>query len=91
MNFNLGGSAGLTFDPISGLGYVADGYFAGTNLLYSLDTGTGTLTPIGSTGLAEGLSGLAFVSVPEPSSFVLASVTFLVIGRITRQKRIGCS
>jgi hypothetical protein len=80
MNFNLGGTAGLTFDPISGIGYVADGYFAGTNLLYSLDTGSGTLTPIGATLFAEGMSGLAFYSVPEPSSFIFCfgSISFFV-------------
>jgi len=82
MNVNLGETVGMTFDPISGQGYVADGGFAGTTLLYGLDVGTGSLNPIGSTGLGEGLSGLTFVSVPEPSSFFLMSAALVVFGRM---------
>jgi hypothetical protein len=87
MNVNLGSAAALTFSPINGTAYVADGGDASaTDMLYSLDTLTGTLTPIGSTGLATGLSGLAFVSVPEPSSFALFGL-FAIGCRFARRSR----
>ena len=60
MNVNLGGVAGMAFDPVTGVAYVADGGFGGTNMLYSLNTLTGTATLIGPLGINSGLAGLAF-------------------------------
>ncbi|MDQ6622760.1 MAG: DUF4394 domain-containing protein [Verrucomicrobiota bacterium] len=54
----LGSLVGLAFDPATGIAYVGDGG-SGTNLLYTLNTITGALTPIGPTGLTD-LAGLAF-------------------------------
>ncbi len=65
----LGATAGMSFDPASGALYVADGESGGTDRLYTLNTTTGVLSEIGSTGLANGLAGLSFV--PEPSSLLL--------------------
>lgn len=67
----IGGTAGMTIDPGTGTFYVADGGTGGTNLLYTLNSGTGALTPIGATGVSQGISGLAFL--PEPTTFILCS------------------
>jgi DNA-binding beta-propeller fold protein YncE len=58
----LGFSAGVAFHPLTGVAYVADGNFHGTNNLYTLNTSTGQLTTIGPTGLAFrfGIASLAF-------------------------------
>lgn len=84
MNFDLGGSAGMAFDPNTGLGYVADGGSSGTNVLYTIETNLGQLTPIGSLGIGEGLSGLTFTSVPEPSSFMLVGSAMFVFAKLVR-------
>lgn len=71
LNANLGPGAALAFHPVTGVAYVSDGSIGGTNLLYTLDVGIGALAVIGSTGASGGIVGLTFVSVPEPSSFLL--------------------
>jgi hypothetical protein len=76
MNVSLGSTAALAFDPISGTAYLVDGGTSrpGTNMLYTLDTGTGVATAIGPLGVEGGLAGLAFapqVSVPEIPSWIL--------------------
>ncbi len=76
----LGAVAGMTFNPATGLMYVADGYDDGTKMLYTLDPDTGVLTAIGPTGLDDGLAGLAFI--PEPGTLVL-----LVAGSLTLVRR----
>jgi hypothetical protein len=79
LNFHLGSGVGMAFDPITGIPFVADGGGGATNLLYSLEVSTGMLTPIGNTG-SLGLSGLTFVSVPEPSSIAFLSVPVCIAG-----------
>jgi len=82
LNVNLGGTAGMDFDPVSGVLYVVDG--VGTNSLYTLDPSTGTLTLVGPTNVLDGLAGLAFVLVPEPSTLALAAlgaVALLIVRR----------
>jgi hypothetical protein len=61
----------MAFHPTTGVLYVADGggVISGTDTLYTLDTDTGVLTTVGSTGLEDGLSGLTFI--PEPTSLLL--------------------
>ena len=70
LSLNLGGengSAGMDFEPDTGLLYIADGQSnAATDSLYVLDPATGQLTDVGSTGLTRGLAGLEFV--PPPGS-----------------------
>ena len=82
MDVNLGDAIGLAIHPITGVAYVADGGFGGTNMLYSLNLASGMLNSIGPTGISEGISGLAFATVPEPSSFamvfVLLSITSIL-------------
>jgi len=63
LTVDLGGAAGMAFSPETGMLYVADGSDgtnAGTNTLYSLFPGSGSLAPIGWTGLTDGLSELEF-------------------------------
>lgn len=78
LNTKLGETAGSAFDPSTGTLYVADGGTGGTNKLYTLDTSTGILTPVGNTGTRIGIAGLTFV-VPEPSSLALVSLGWLVL------------
>jgi PEP-CTERM motif len=86
MNVNLGPAAALTLHPFTGAAYVADGGGSGaTNLLYSLDLGTGILSAIGPTVVPDGLAGLSFVSVPEPSSLLLLSIAAVAL-----RKRLRC-
>ncbi len=85
MSSNLGGAAGLAFDPFTGTAFVADGGAAGTNILYTLNVSTGSLSPIGSLGIPGGISGLTIVNVPEPSSLVL--VTLAGLAMIARRRR----
>jgi DNA-binding beta-propeller fold protein YncE len=77
----LGAVAGMDFDPVSGLLYVADGGTGGQGALFTLDVETGVLTEIGPLGLASGLSGLAVV--PEPSALALgvAGIAWLAVRR----------
>ena len=75
---SLGSVAGMAIDPETGVFYVADGDSAGTDTLYRLNPQTGYLTTIGATGLADGLSGLAFL--PEPGSLVLLGVGAALLG-----------
>lgn len=79
LNFNLGSTVGMTFDPASGLAYVADGGDASaTGLLFSLDVANSNLVPIGPTNIPGGISGLAIVGVPEPSSAILVGIVLTV-------------
>jgi DNA-binding beta-propeller fold protein YncE len=70
-NVDLGTTAGLAFDPDTGVGYVADNL---TNRLYTINTPTGVMTEVGQLGV-NNLAGLAFVpvvtAVPEPGSLAL--------------------
>ena len=60
---NLGGLSGMDFDNHSGTFYVVDGGSSGNDQLYTLDVGSGILTPVSSpTGVAGGFSGLAVKS-----------------------------
>ncbi len=87
----LGNAAGMDYDSQNGLLYVADGGYdaqgtpTGTNILYHLDTATGLLIPHGDTGLAFGLSGLAFV--PEPGSLALLALGACLCGRRRTRRR----
>jgi hypothetical protein len=84
MNVNLGSAAGLAINPITGVAYVADGGDASgnpTNLLFTVDLATGLASSVGPTGVVGGISGLAFIAVPEPSSLFLvatAGLSFLI-------------
>jgi len=67
LSHSLGFSAGMAFDPVTGIAYVADGNFHGSNDLYTLNTSTGLLTTVGPTGTAFrfGIGGLSFNPVGE--------------------------
>ena len=84
----LGTVAGMDFDPATGVLYVADGCDGGTDMLYTLDTDTGVLTPIGPTGLEGGLAGIAFV--PEPGTLALLGLgAILAVRSLTKNKLLG--
>jgi hypothetical protein len=92
-NMDLGSAAAMTVDPTTGIVYVADrGGTNSINMLYTLDLSFGLLTPVGELGPGVGLSGLALVTIPEPSSVLLtmsalaASVPY-VMGRRFKQNR----
>lgn len=80
MNVNLGASVGMAFDPVSGMAFVGDSAASpasgGTNSLYTLNVANGMATLIGPTNDQNGLSGIAFVAVPEPGSLMLFTVIF---------------
>jgi len=85
-NVNFGAAAGLTIHPFTGQAYLADNVSSGgTNAVYTLDLSTGIATMIGTTGDLYGLSGLAFIPVPEPSSFLLAGFAGLLVCRRVRR------
>ena len=73
-----GVTAGMSFDPATGTLYLATG--VGTEDLYTVNTSTGVMTLVGTTG--ENLSGLAFApsSVPEPSSWAMLLIGGLCMG-----------
>lgn len=87
MNVNLGTTAGLTFDPATGVAYVADG--DSTNVggfnLYTLSTATGTLTTVGPTGPAGGFAGLTFTPVPEPAAVGTIAAALVLAARRKRR------
>jgi DNA-binding beta-propeller fold protein YncE len=56
LSASLGATAGMAFDPATGVLYVSDGESGGTNRLYTLNTVTGVLGDVGPTGLANGRS-----------------------------------
>ena len=70
----LGAWGGMAFEPGTGVFYLADSGPGGTNTMYTLNPGTGALSPVGPTNLAPGLSGIAFCRksscVPPPSGLV---------------------
>ena len=72
MNVNLGTTAALAFDPATGTAYLADGGSAGTNMLYTLNITNGVATAIGPLGVTQGLAGLTFIEIPEPSTVGLS-------------------
>lgn len=82
---SLGATAGMDFDPETGLLYVADGGPGGTNALYTLDPFAGVLSEIGNTGLPGGLSGLAFV--PEPATGIFCLLIGMILPRRRRRRR----
>lgn len=79
VNVSLGSAAGMDFDPLTGLLYVADGHRHGTDALYTLDPATGDFDRIGSTGLRKGLAGLQFL--PEPATLSLMAAGALLLFR----------
>jgi DNA-binding beta-propeller fold protein YncE len=80
----LGALAGMDFDLATGALYVADGGSGGTDMLSTLDPGTGVLTAIGPLGVAGGLSGLA---VPEPDVALLAIVAGAALAAVVAIRR----
>jgi DNA-binding beta-propeller fold protein YncE len=88
LNVNLGAATGLTFDPISGTAFVADGGEDGTNTLYTLNTVIGSLNPIGTIGNQNGIAGLSFSVVPEPSSLFLVGGGALAFWRWRRRCKV---
>jgi len=73
----LGTVAGMDFDPLSGVLYVADGDTDGTDNLYTLDLNSGIFTLVGNTGLnggnfgfIGGLSGIEFIPAPSAASLL---------------------
>ncbi len=91
----LGTCAGMAFDPVSGLLYMADGDTGGTANLYTFDFAAGDFTVVGATGAQglpysgngglpyTGLAGLTFM-VPEPSVFGSIPLAALLLGRRRR-------
>ena len=65
------GRAGVAFTEEGRL-FLVDGGPSGTDMLYTLDSWTGVLTPIGDTGLPDGLTSLAYI--PEPGILALFTV-----------------
>lgn len=63
----------MDFDPRTGTCFFADGGGDGTNKLYTFDPTTGTIAPIGSTGLGQGIYGLAFTPLVSGQSSLLGS------------------
>jgi len=78
-----GSVAGMSFNPANGTLYLATG--EGTTNLYTVNTTTGALSLVGSTG--ENISGLAFTpavgGTPEPAAFgfVLAGACIMAAFR----------
>ncbi len=66
----LGSTAGMAFDPVSGIAYLAtgsNGVLPSTDSLYTVNVSTGALTLVGVlTGGTEGLAGLAFPPILPP-------------------------
>jgi hypothetical protein len=83
------GTAGMDFHPISDVLYMADGEDDSTDSLYTMDLATGQLTLVGPTGLASGLSGLAFVSVPEPALRMSLFSLVVGVGLALRPRRVA--
>jgi DNA-binding beta-propeller fold protein YncE len=80
LSVNLGGLAGMAFDPVTGIAYVADGG-PGTNSLYTLNTSNGVLSLVGAMGAPNGAAGLSFTpsAIPEPSTIGLVLFGFVVL------------
>lgn len=76
-----GSVAGMSFNPANGTLYVGTGL--GTNGLYTLNTTTGNLFPVGPSGI--NISGMAFtpLATPEPATFgiILAGVVAMACRR----------
>lgn len=77
MNVTLGVAAGFAIHPITGAAYVADGGANSHRALFELDLSNGQANLVGTLGLVDGVSGLAFVSVPEPTSLLLSVISIL--------------
>ena len=87
LSISLGSTLGMDFDPSSGIMYVADGSSDGTDTLYTVDLSTGVLSPVGPTGLTDGLSGLAIV--PEPYTISLLGLGSLLVFKKRRRRTIN--
>lgn len=84
LSVDLGGTAGMAFDPVSGLLYVADGSTGGTNALYIVDPASGIASVIGALGVPGGIAGLTFTAVPEPSGLILLGTAIWFGRRFTK-------
>jgi Repeat of unknown function (DUF6923) len=94
LNRPLGEVAGLAFDPETNIAYVVDGNLTDPTTgraLFTLDTSSGVLTPVGNMGLpgVTYLSGLAFTPgiVPEPTIVALLGLPALAM--VARRRRTG--
>lgn len=81
-NTNLGPSAGMVFDPMSGYFYIADGGPMGTDRFYVYAADAQILFPLADLNLPDGLSGLAYI--PEPECAILLIGGGLVLFRRRR-------
>ena len=90
LDLAIGTVAGMAFHPDSGDLLVVDGDFAGLNQMFRVDFANSALAPIGATGAAggnyQGLAGLAFGYVPEPTSAV---AVFVATGAALSRRRRG--
>lgn len=75
LSVDLGSSAGMAVDPLTGVFWVADGGTFATNSLHTLDPITGNMSLVGPLG-HNLISGLTFVpaAVPEPTTLLLGSI-----------------
>ncbi len=81
----LGNTAGMAFDPDTGLLWVASNNLVNNvNRFYQLSTESGLLRPMGMTGLPGGLSGLQFIPEPATLSLVLLGAAALIHRRRQR-------
>jgi hypothetical protein len=80
-------SVGLAFDiasrPEDNVMFLAD---SGTFSLYTVDTSSGNLTPVGSYGSATNIVGLAFSPVPEPTTLALGAIGLTLAGLLHRRR-----
>lgn len=73
----------LAFRPEDNTMFVAD---SGTSSLYTMDPTNGNATLVGAYGGNPNVVGLAFLSVPEPSSLMLLCTGLIGVAGVTRRK-----
>jgi DNA-binding beta-propeller fold protein YncE len=85
----LGYVAGMAFDPLTGVLYVADGYDdsdfdpSARRRLFTLDPSTGALRTLAFEGPLYGMAGLLFIPEPGAAAVALAAIPLL----LTRRRR----